>query len=103
MKSILTDEEIDALCEMCGRCCIASEGEILGGTEETDEWLRMPNGECRFLLPNKYRGCRFCTIYDDSDLRPELCQKSPTVGNINYLPDCPVTKVAREKLNREGD
>lgn len=100
----------------------------MGGTEETDKWLRMANGECRFLLPPDMLGERLCAIYNTRIvmwerspnpivsstgiawanyyinrklLRPEMCQESPCVENIDYLSDCPVVRAARERLKEK--
>ena len=113
MQGVLTADETAKLCERCGRCCIAhNPEELLGGTKETDDWLRMPNGECRFLLPPDAEAKRFCAIHDNTTilvdipdciwayrpLRPKMCRLSPCIENIDVLPDCPVTRAAKEKL-----
>lgn len=113
-RPILSGSVVAELCERCGHCCIAEYGDqMLGGTPETDAWLRMPNGECRFLLPPNSLDQRLCaihtlTVIDGRDghgfginprpLRPRLCRESPTRRNLDSLPDCPVTRAAKEMV-----
>ncbi len=75
-------------CHRCGRCCIDAHGTaLIGGTRASDAWLRMPTGECRFLLPANRRGQRLCAIHK-LPLRPEACNKFPDIPNAIIPPHC---------------
>lgn len=124
---ILDAETQAKLCERCGQCCIAKYvGDKIGGTKETHAWLakrtHLGYAECRFLLPdslprpesNTTEPQRRCAIHstavvvggftdsgigiDTRRLRPQFCRDGPTRGNLDCLPDCPVTRAAKEEL-----
>jgi len=89
------------MCDRCGRCCCDPLGRgLLGGDPIIDEWLRMPNGECRFLMPPNVKGESLCIAHDHS-LRPEYCRLYPAVDELDEIakriPTCVLAKALKEE------
>ena len=91
---------MSSICDRCGRCCYDPNHEgFLGGDPITDSYLRMPNGECRWLLPPNAKGERLCLAHNHP-LRPEKCKLYPEVDQLDEIlkriPTCVLAKALKE-------
>ena len=100
----LAPTEVASLCEMCGKCCVVPDDVpvgkkvYLGGDYQIHTSLVGANGACRYLSgPSANGNVRTCVIWGDPD-RPIMCQLYPCKEDLDFLPDCPVTREAKERM-----